>query len=91
MQNLFIDESKIRLTKELGEGSYGKVWAGDCLQTPVAVKVLGDAKVSELSEKQFSELENEVKIMTYVALNPAVNGTYSNVLIRFCHPQRELT
>lgn len=65
MEKLFIEEDKINLIKELGEGSYGKVWAGECLRKPVAVKVVGDTKLSELSRKKFKELEQEMLLMTY--------------------------
>jgi len=64
MDRLFIEEDKITLIKELGEGSYGKVWAGECLRKPVAVKVVGDTKLSELSKKKFKELEQEMLLMT---------------------------
>jgi len=69
MDRLFIDEEHITLIRELGEGSYGKVYAGECLKKPVAVKVIGRTKLSKLTKEEFEELEREMLIMTYVYLS----------------------
>jgi len=74
MDRLFIDEEHITLIRELGEGSYGKVYAGECLKKPVAVKVIGRTKLSKLTKEEFEELEREMLIMTYVYLSARLHA-----------------
>jgi len=65
VEKLFIEESKLLLTEQLGAGSYGTVWAGECFKKPVAVKLINNTPEG-LSVDKYNDLQKEVRRMTCV-------------------------
>ena len=61
-----LDERDIILKKQLGQGRYGTVWAGECFTKPVAVKIISQEllAVPALQFQQIQLLRKEIYVMT---------------------------
>jgi len=67
LKNCEIEDSEIKLVRQLGSGCFGTVYLGECRESTVAVKV---PHVQELSQEELQDLRREVQIM---ATNPHPN------------------
>lgn len=56
-----IDPKDIVITRKLGAGCFGEVWAGELYRKAVAVKI---PLIQNLDEEQLNSLRNEIKIMS---------------------------
>jgi serine/threonine protein kinase len=54
----------LKFVRKLGEGSFGTVWAGECFEAPVAIKVLITREPKPYQKERREQLEGKNKERT---------------------------